>query len=140
MLSMRGRNVSNPGSGSRHHCTAVRTSPLSRLCEFTGRTCSIEVCCFYHRPITTRTQAPMAERPVVLPPVGRLQKLTKEIAECHEHARACRERAERALDPAAKNDFLDQERRWLSLAHSYEFAARLSRFTVPLSKRQQQKP
>jgi len=82
----------------------------------------------------------MAERPVVLPPVGRLQKLTKEIAECHEHARACRERAERALDPAAKNDFLDQERRWLSLAHSYEFAERLSRFTVPLSKRHQQKP
>jgi hypothetical protein len=63
-----------------------------------------------------------------------LQKLTKEIAECHEHARMCRERAERALDPATKNDFLDQERRWLSLANSYEFAEGLSRFTMPFSK------
>ena len=59
-----------------------------------------------------------------------LQKLTKEIAECYEHARKCCECAERALDPASKNDFLDQERRWLSLAHSYEFAESLSRFTV----------
>jgi len=37
-------------------------------------------------------------------------------------------------------ELIDQERRWLSLAHSYEFAERLSRFTVPLSKRHQQKP
>jgi hypothetical protein len=47
-----------------------------------------------------------------------LQKLTEEIAECYGLARDCRERAERALDPATKNDFLDQERRWLSLAHA----------------------
>jgi len=53
-----------------------------------------------------------------------LQKLTEEIAECYRHARECRESAERVSDPATKNDFLDQERRWLSLAHSYEFAER----------------
>jgi hypothetical protein len=58
-----------------------------------------------------------------------LQKLAKEIAECYGLARDCRERAERALDLATKNDFLDQERCWLSLAHSYEFAERLSAFT-----------
>ena len=48
-----------------------------------------------------------------------LQKLTKEIAECYEHARKCSECAERAVDP-----------RWLSMAHSYEFTERLSNFTV----------
>ena len=58
-----------------------------------------------------------------------LQKLTEEIAECYRHARECRKSAERVPDPATKNDFLDQERRWLSLAHSYEFAERLSAFT-----------
>jgi hypothetical protein len=60
-----------------------------------------------------------------------LQKLAEEIAECYEHARKCRERAERALDPTIKKDFLDQARCWLSLAHSYEFAERLSAFTMP---------
>ena len=59
-----------------------------------------------------------------------LQKLTKEIAECYEHARKCSECAERAVDPETKNDFLDQARRWLSMAHSYEFTESLSRFTV----------
>jgi hypothetical protein len=64
-----------------------------------------------------------------------IQKLTDEIAECYGHARACRERAERVLDPATKNDFLDQERRWLSMAHSYEFAERLSAFTEEVRRR-----
>jgi len=64
-----------------------------------------------------------------------LQKLTEEIAECYGLARDCRERAERALDPATKNDLLDQERRWLSLAHSYEFAERLSDFTMPFRRK-----
>ena len=59
-----------------------------------------------------------------------LQKLTKEIAECYEHARKCHKSAEQVLDPATKTDFLDQERRWLSLAHNYEFTERLSNFTV----------
>jgi hypothetical protein len=45
-----------------------------------------------------------------------LHKFTEEIAECYRHARECRERAERVPDPATKNDFLDQERRWLSMA------------------------
>jgi hypothetical protein len=36
----------------------------------------------------------------------------------------CRDRAKRAIDPEAERDFLEMERRWLSLARSYEFAER----------------
>ena len=46
---------------------------------------------------------------------------------------------EGALTPAAKKDFLDMERRWLSLARSYEFAERLSDFTAPFGRRRQTK-
>jgi hypothetical protein len=65
-----------------------------------------------------------------------LQKLTEEIAECYAQASHCRERAKQALDPSIKRDFLDMERRWLSLARSYEFAERLN-FTAPFSKGKQ---
>ena len=76
----------------------------------------------------------MAERPVALPPVtimgdAMLQKLTEEIAECYRRASEARERANSAGDQATKQDFVDMEGRWLSLAHSYEFAERLSGFT-----------
>jgi hypothetical protein len=54
-----------------------------------------------------------------------LQKLTDEIAECYRHAREC---------PATKEDFFNMERRWLSLAHNYEFAERLSRFTAEVRR------
>src|SRR6516162_3995337 len=36
-----------------------------------------------------------------------------------------RQKAEAATDSYTRNDFLDLERRWLSLAHSYEFSERL---------------
>jgi hypothetical protein len=55
-----------------------------------------------------------------------LQNLSKEIRECYLRAEQCKRLAEAALTPAAKDDFLGMERRWLSLAHSYEFAERLS--------------
>jgi hypothetical protein len=68
-----------------------------------------------------------------------LQKLTEEIAECYAHASHCREGVKQALDPSIKRDFLDMEWRWLSLAHSYEFAERLSNFTAPFTKGKQKK-
>jgi hypothetical protein len=58
-----------------------------------------------------------------------LQKLSKEIRECYLRAEECKRLAEAALTSSAKADFLDMERRWLSLARSYEFAERLSNFT-----------
>jgi hypothetical protein len=68
-----------------------------------------------------------------------LQNLGNEIRECYLRAEECKGRADTAMTPAARTDFLDMERRWLSLAHSYEFAQRLSSFTKPFRKRQQQK-
>jgi hypothetical protein len=59
-----------------------------------------------------------------------LQKLSEEIAECYRCANECREFAKQALDQAIKRDFLEMERRWLSLAHIYEFANRVSSFTA----------
>jgi CRP/FNR family cyclic AMP-dependent transcriptional regulator len=55
-----------------------------------------------------------------------LHKLTEEIAECYAHASECRERAKATLDPVTKNDFLEMEQRWLSLARRYETAERLA--------------
>ena len=68
-----------------------------------------------------------------------LQNLSKDIRECYLHAEECKRHADTAMTPAAKSDFLDMEHRWLSLAHSYEFAERLSNFTEPFRKRGQQK-
>jgi len=68
-----------------------------------------------------------------------LQSLSKDISECYLRAEQCKRLAEGALTPAAKKDFLDMERRWLSLARSYEFAERLSDFTAPFGRRRQTK-
>jgi hypothetical protein len=68
-----------------------------------------------------------------------LQNLSKDIRECYLLAEQSRRLAEAALTPSAKKDFLDMERRWLSLAHSYEFAERLSDYTAPFAKRKPQK-
>jgi len=62
-------------------------------------------------------------------------QLTEEIAECYRHASHCRERAKRAIGPETERDFLEMERRWLSLARSYELAERLA---APFSSRKQQ--
>jgi hypothetical protein len=68
-----------------------------------------------------------------------LQNLSNEIRECYLRAEECKGRADTAKTPAARTDFLDMEDRWLSLAHSYEFAERLSSFTEPFRKRKRQK-
>jgi len=58
-----------------------------------------------------------------------LLKLSEEIREYYRHATDARQKADVAIDPGTKEDFLDLERRWLFLAHSYEFSERLTRFT-----------
>jgi hypothetical protein len=55
-----------------------------------------------------------------------LQIRSLDSCECYLHAEECRRWAEVAPTPSVKLDFLDMERRWLSMAHNYEFAERLS--------------
>ena len=69
-----------------------------------------------------------------------LQNLSKDIRECYLLAEECKRLAETARTPPAEADYLAMERRWLSLAHSYEFSQRLSNFTANFSKREHQKP
>jgi hypothetical protein len=64
-----------------------------------------------------------------------LQNLSKDIRECYLNAEECKRLAETARTPSAKADYLAMERRWLSLAHSYEFSERLSDYIAPFSKR-----
>jgi hypothetical protein len=59
-----------------------------------------------------------------------LQDLSLDIRECYLQAEQCRRWAEVAPTQSEKADFLDMERRWLALAHSYEFAERLSDFSL----------
>lgn len=54
--------------------------------------------------------------------VAMFRKPSGGIAECYLRASQARERARSACDPRVEQDFLKIERRWLSLAHSYEVA------------------
>jgi hypothetical protein len=95
--------------------------------------------------IRNNTQAPVTERPVALPPEGMggasmLQELSKEIQECYRHAAECRQRAERTFTEKGRQGFLDMERRWLSLAHSYEFAEGLANYVEPFRKPNRKRP
>jgi hypothetical protein len=63
-----------------------------------------------------------------------LQNLSEQIRDCHHQAEECRRLAATASTEDAKADFLAMEDRWLSLARSYEFAERLSNFTLPFRK------
>jgi len=57
-----------------------------------------------------------------------LQRLTEEIAECYRHASEARDYAKFAHDPALRQDYLEMERRWIFLAHSYELSEQLQDF------------
>ncbi len=63
-----------------------------------------------------------------------LVKASEELRECLLHAEDCARRAKEVIDPLTRQDFLDLEQRWLSLARSYEFVERLNAFMGPLKK------
>jgi hypothetical protein len=69
-----------------------------------------------------------------------LQKLSEEIQECYRHADESRQRAKVAFTDQARQDLLDMERRWLSLARSYEFAELLSDYVEPFRNRNRKRP
>jgi hypothetical protein len=63
-----------------------------------------------------------------------LLKLSDQIRNCYQRAADARLKADTAQTAADKQDFLDAEQRWLSLARGYEFSERLSRFTNSVRK------
>jgi hypothetical protein len=58
-----------------------------------------------------------------------LNNLSGDIRECLQHAEDCARKAAALTDPKVKQDYLDMEQRWLSLARSYEFTERISDFS-----------
>ena len=64
-----------------------------------------------------------------------LNNLSEHVRECLRHAEECAQKAAAQSDPTLKKDFLDMERRWLSLARSYELSERLTDFSAE-TKRQ----
>ncbi len=60
-----------------------------------------------------------------------LKNVSEAIRECLERAENCHRKAMELSHPSAKQDFLDLEQRWLSMAGRYEVAKRLSHDTGP---------
>jgi hypothetical protein len=61
-----------------------------------------------------------------------LNNLSGDIRECLQHAEDCARKAAGQTDPKVKQDFLNLEQRWLSLARSYEFTERISDYEAKL--------
>jgi hypothetical protein len=57
-----------------------------------------------------------------------LNNLSEQVRECLEHAQDCARVAAEQTCAKRKEEFLDLERRWLSLARSHEFTERLDDF------------
>jgi hypothetical protein len=57
-----------------------------------------------------------------------LPKTSEDVRECYQRAGECRRWAEEAFAPKDRQDFLDMEARWLSLARNYEFAEHSFRY------------
>jgi hypothetical protein len=59
-----------------------------------------------------------------------LNNVSEQIRECLRHAEDCAQKAAAQTDPTLKEDFLDMERRWLSLARSHELTGQLTDFSA----------
>ena len=64
-----------------------------------------------------------------------LQNVSKEVREYLQHAEDCAHRAKIESDPNLRRDYLMMERRWLSLARSYQFSEQLDTFSHHSNKR-----
>ena len=62
-----------------------------------------------------------------------LENLTDEFRVCLRHAKECARKAEEASRPNARENFLEMQRRWLRLAHRYQFAKQRTGFRTPVS-------
>jgi hypothetical protein len=66
-----------------------------------------------------------------------LRKVSDQVACCYQRASECRAKAANAFNEAAKQEYLDMERRWLMLARSYEFSDRLTDYNNEVERRLQ---
>lgn len=64
-----------------------------------------------------------------------LQKLSEDVAECLRCAREAGECAASASDAKVRSNYLELERRWLSLAKSYELTRQLGDFSAEVRRR-----
>jgi hypothetical protein len=69
-----------------------------------------------------------------------LRNLSEEIRECYRRAEDCARQAAAQTSPNLKQDFLDMERRWMSLARSYEFTERLTDFSSEAKRKSDKLP
>ncbi len=58
----------------------------------------------------------------------------KDARECRLHAEHCEDKAWLQSDPQLRQDFLEMQQRWLSLARSYEFLERLDLLSAVKAK------
>jgi hypothetical protein len=58
--------------------------------------------------------------------------MSKDVRDCYRHVEYCARMAQIHSDERTRQEFLDLKRRWLRLAQSYEFAARLETSTKSL--------
>jgi hypothetical protein len=64
-----------------------------------------------------------------------LEQFSDQVRQCYQHAVEARAKADATNDPALKADFLDAERRWLTLASSFVFSESLGDFTTERERR-----
>ena len=51
--------------------------------------------------------------------------ISVQVRECRQYAEHCAQNAQKQSDPQVRQSYLEMQRRWLSLACSYEFSERL---------------
>jgi len=59
-----------------------------------------------------------------------LQIQSEQVRNCLQHAEDCAHRAKAEPNPNLQRDYLMMERRWLSLARSYQFSEQLDTFST----------
>jgi hypothetical protein len=59
-----------------------------------------------------------------------LENLSEQVLDCLRRAEEAAERAKRAPNPSVRRDLLEMERRWLKLAHGYQFLDQFGVFTT----------
>ncbi len=67
-----------------------------------------------------------------------LQNLSEQVRSCLQHAEDCAHRAKLEPDPNLQRDYLMMERRWLSLARSYQFSEQLDTFSIHNKRQRKQ--